>query len=258
MGSVIATWKGKCPSPDVQRDLISYLQLAAQQSDARWSAAPDRPAFLELLTKGREEGLPSVPNIRLFDQELSGRILIRTDLSPDAGALVAEATRHGVDHEIENPARPGYSALRVESVRVRGPRGLYPGSDRMSFIFLQSDAAPFLDGYLATVDGRDWCAASDLDLIKSSDWYVQCPFVHLRYFLEQWFDMLFAWIKFFFIPDLSYWRYDDLPHYPELRDAFENTQSAMGSEQAKKVSFNGLLDAFQREADRWSEEMKSW
>lgn len=259
MGSVIVTWKGRCPGRDTQDELLSHLEVLAQRNDARWSRpAPPRPAFLEIITQQRGQGLPALPNIRRYDQVLSGTILVRSDLVPDRQAFAAEAKRWGITPEPEDPSRPGHFVLRLNRLRVRGldfrlfdPRGLYPGQDRMSFVFLECEDAPFLDGMLAAVDGPDWCASHTMDLIRSADWYVQCPFIHLRYLLEEWTDEFLSWIKFFFVPDLRYWRNDDLPGYGQHRGRLEEVQSRLGAAEAKNRAFADILDAFERETDRW-------
>jgi hypothetical protein len=266
MGSVIVTWKGPCRDRDLQQELLSYLQTLAECSDARWSGPPpQRPAVLEILSRERAEGRLVLPNIRRFDEELSGKILVRTDLTSDPEALVAEAERCGVPHHLEDPLRPRHALLRLNRLRVRGldfrlfdPRDLYPGENRMSFVFVESDAAPFLNGLLAAIDDGAWCRTHPLESIRTGDWYLQCPFIHLRYYLEEWTDTLLAWVKFFFMPDLQYWRYDDLSGYTRNREMFEELQSLVGAAHAKERVFAGILDSFEREADTWMREMTTW
>lgn len=65
-------------------------------------------------------------------------------------------------------------------------------------------------------------------------------------------------MKFFFIPDLHYWRNEPRPNYEKLRGTFEDVQVQGSAEAVKRLAFQGLLDAFEREATEWIEKMKSW
>ncbi len=265
MGSVIVTWKGRCPQRDIQNELLSFLRLLAQRHEARWAQPPSlRPKFTEILAAQRSEGLPARPTLRFFDQKLTGRILVRSDVAEDHRGLVEEAMRRGVAHEPEAP-QASHSVLRLERLHVRGldfrlfdPRELYPGEDRMSFFFLESEEAPFLNGRLAALAERDLCTISPVALIREADWYVECPYVHLRYYLEGWFDGLMAWIKFFFIPDLRYHRYEVLPGYETLQNTFKALQDEEGYPQARALFFDVLLAEFEREADRWGADLERW
>jgi len=265
MGSVIATWKGRCPRRDIQSELLLFLRSLAQRHEARWAGVlPPRPRFLEIITAQREEGLPTLPEVRFFDQALTGRILVRSDVATDHRALIKEATRLGFAHE-EEDAGATHSLLHLKRLRARGldfrlfdPRGLYPGEDRMGFVFLESDDAPFLNGRLAAVTGKDFCARSRFESIRQADWYIECPYVHLRYYLEAWWDGLMAWIKFFFMPDLWYHRYEAFPGYEEVRAAFQSLQERGGYEAARAQVFGRLLNDFEAEANQWGGMLESW
>jgi hypothetical protein len=265
MGSVVVTWKGQCPRRDLQDELLSYLHFLAARSRARWSQPPSRrPAFVDVLTQHRAEGLPPLPDVRVFDEAWTGRLLIRSDVAQDHTALVAAAEAEGLVCEPE-AARARYARLVVDRVWVRGldfrlfdPRGLYPGEDRMSFAFLESTTAPFLNGRLVAVHDRSYCAASRIEAIRQADAYFECPYIHLRYYLEGWLDQLLGWIKFFFIPSLHYRAYEDLSGYAGVHDTLVELLSTYGVEQAKKRFFGALLDVFEEEADAWIGRMKTW
>jgi hypothetical protein len=77
------------------------------------------------------------------------------------------------------------------------------------------------------------------------------PNIHLRYYLEEWFDSLMGWIKFFFIPNLHFERYEALSGYEVLREPLENLQRDLGYPEARDQMFGVLLDTFEREADGW-------
>lgn len=265
MPSFIVTWQGQCPQKDIQNELLLFLRSLAQRHEARWAGLlPSRPRFLEMMTAPREEGLLPRSDVQFFDQALTGRILVRSDVAADHRALLEEADRLGIVHEKEDTGNV-HSLLHLERLHVRGlafrlydPRRLYPGEDRMSFVFLESEDVPFLDGCLAAVDGKDFCVQSRSALIRQADWFVQCPYVHLRYYLEEWWDGLMAWIKFFFIPDLHYLRYEELPGYEDLRAAFQALQESDGYQAARALVFARLLNDFEAEADHWGGMVESW
>lgn len=266
MGSVIVTWKGTCPRRKVQDELLSYLTVLSERNEALISGnSAKRPEFVEMLSRQRSEGLPVMPNVRRIDRDISGRILISTDIAVNHETLVAEADRLEIPHEKGGPRHSRHSLFRLKRLSVRGmdfrlfdPRGLYPGEDRIGFFFLESREAPFLDSRLAVVHDREWCSLSGLEPVRSADWFVQCPFIHLRYYMESWVDILLAWVKFFFMPDLYYCRYDEFSGYGKLSEEFAGLRHKLGEAAGKNQSFETILGAFEDEADRWVRDMKKW
>jgi hypothetical protein len=87
---------------------------------------------------------------------------------------------------------------------------------------------------------------------------VTCPSLHLRYYLEDWTDQIFAWVKYFFIPDLTYWRWETLPGWDEARARFDEAVGFSSRDEIKRRAFGLLLDWFEREADRWISKMAAW
>ena len=80
--------------------------------------------------------------------------------------------------------------------RLYDPKELHPGADRLSFVFLETNAAPFLDGRLVQVDrGED----HDADTIREASFYLRGPKVHLHSYLEDWIDLLFSWVKYWIV-----------------------------------------------------------
>ena len=263
MSSVVVSWKGRCVEREAQKELLFFAHLLAQHHQARWAELPaPRPKVLEVLNKQRSEGLPQLPDIRKLDRDLSGRIVVCSDVMENESVFAAEAARLGLPCErLERNSTSLRSALTLNRLRVRGvdfrlfdPRGLYPGEDRMSFVFLASEA-PFLDGLLGLVHDRKRCETSPNPLVGAADWYIECPFVHLRDYLMAWFADLLAWMKFFFIPDLRYYPAEDLGEYEKLRRALEQLQSKIGVSETRSQSFDQLVNAFSREADRWTQDI---
>jgi hypothetical protein len=265
MPSVRVGWSGKCLIKEKQAQLTSFLSRLAARSEARLNGtAPPRPAFLQMLVDQRTQAIPPVPTIRHFDEDIEGRVLLAPNVVADEAHLVAEAKRLGLSLV---PVRPESDRLllAVDRIRVRGidfqlfdPRNLYPGEDRVSFVFLASEAAPFLEGCLAQVTGRELCRLYDSPAVNSADWYLSAPSIHLRYYLEEWSDYFLAWVKYFSIPDLRYWRTEDLPRYEEIRSEFENAGGTADLEIFQAAVFEYLLERFDREADEWITKVISW
>ena len=122
----------------------------------------------------------------------------------------------------------------------------------MRFVFLDCPNLPALDGRVAQVDDHDECSLYYSEVLKSADWALSYPGIHLRYFLEDWTDRLLSWIKHFFVPDLQYWHWEDLhgweKHCRRLMQACEEA----GPNQARQDTFQDLLDDFSREAEKWA------
>ena len=71
-------------------------------------------------------------------------------------------------------------------------------------------------------------------------------------------DALMAWIRFFFIPDLSYNRYGLLPNYEELQQTLQALREHAGETEARSRFFKALLSNFEQEADNWVEQLKGY
>jgi hypothetical protein len=265
MPSVIVTWKGTCSNREVQTELLSFLNLLAERSAARLSGpTPPRPAFLQLMVEQRQQDVPVLPPVIHYDHDVNGTILVDTDLMPDEESALAEARRHGVPVLPKDTGRAG-GYLRLERLHLHGidfqlfdPRGLYPGEDRMSFVFLRSDDAPFLNGRMALVEEHAKCQFYSSEVIRAADYYVSMPYVHLRYYLEEWSDILFSWVKHYFIPDFHYHRYEPLSNYGSLREIFAETDERTGSGEGKILAFGGILKSFESQVDNWMRDMSQW
>lgn len=265
MPSVIVTWKGTCSDREVQTELLSFLNLLAERNALRLSGPkPSRPAFLQLMVEQRQQDLPVLPSVIYYNHEVSGTILVDTDLMPDEESALAEAQRHGIRVLPKETDRAG-GYLQLKRLHLHGidfqlfdPRGLYPGEDRMSFVFLCSEDAPFLNGRIALVEERAKCQFYSSEVIRAADYYVSMPYVHLRYYLEEWSDILFSWVKHYFIPDFHFHRYEPLSNYESLRQVFAETDERTGGGEGRVLAFEGVLKSFESQADGWIRDMSQW
>jgi hypothetical protein len=148
--------------------------------------------------------------------------------------------------------------LRGLDFKLFDPRGLYPGDDRMSFVFLECPDYPFLDGRLVEIAAAHeggWGGAG-----KNGAKSVQLayPTIHLRYYLEDWTDCLFSWIKFFFLGDLWWHRWEDMQGYEDYRGVFEQVQAERGREAAEEATFDAVLGTFGQHAEHWIGQVEGW
>src|SRR5690348_4735313 len=216
MPSVYVSWSGQCRDAETRQALCNKL------SDIAWSQ--------RLLLNARVAPGHDLVEIRSYNHTLCGPVALRADLLP------AAPTGNRLTPLAEN-----FFSLR-ETIEVYGIEfslpTIYHGDDRVSFVFLV-DEDPALDGILVHVAqrprpslvvsmnviheqdpesgrrrvsiGDDRRGRQEVDAIEATDWVLVRPRVHVRYAFESWLDDLLGWIKHFYIPDLWFWRYEDLP-----------------------------------------------
>jgi hypothetical protein len=265
MSSVAVVWKGNCREPRTRYRLLGHLRrLAARSDEYLRLRQPERPRLLNVLTEQRGETVRARPNIESIDQEISGTILISSFVSDAPEALVASAREAGLTL-VENPEAKEAALLSIGRTRLSGidfklfdPRGLYPSADRMSFVFLECPQYPFLDGRLVEIATSEDCAASGTPALSGADLYLCAPSVHLRYYLEDWTDCLFSWIKFFFMSNLWWHRWEAMEGYVDYRQVFEDLKANRGSEAAEQAAFDAVLATFVQHAEHWIGEVEGW
>lgn len=265
MASVAVVWKGNCHDPRTRYRLLGHLhRLAARSDEYLRLRQPERPRILDVMNQQRGGPLRARANIETIDQEISGAILIASVVSPHPEALVASAREAGLTL-IEDPEAKDPPLIEIGSARLRGldfklfdPRGLYPGADRMSFVFLECPEHPFLDGRLVEITTSEDCAASGAVAFRDADLYLCGPSVHLRSYLEDWTDCLFSWTKFFFIGDFWWHRREEMEGYADYRHVFADLQADRGTEAAEQAAFDAVLATFAQHAEHWIGEVEGW
>lgn len=271
MGSVFVSWSGRCRDREVQRALVEHLGVLADLNAQRLrEPVVPRPAFLEQLIAQRIPERKPIEPIRQFDEELSGRIVVDPGVSPDPLRLredvvgrhleladLAPDDGHTPEHDtLSLDVVPAGKCLIVPRMRVYGidfelydPRKLYPESNRVGFVFLDCPDLPSLDGCLVQVECRDQCRAYRSELLRGADWLLAPPSIHLRYLFEEWLDVLLGWVKYCFIPDLEFTRYEPLSGYPELCAALNH----LPRDAAHERLLDALIESFHREVAHWDE-----
>jgi hypothetical protein len=272
MVSVGLRWTGKC-LPVEQDELLRFIRRLAKMN-GEWLKL-NRPRLDEyssmfdpdFMTPSRETRLRSRQDVEHLDFEISETIEVDSSVFWDYQEFEHGANRMGLsiigaqgpDAE-EGPfvanftARSSRRAVRLCGASIYGINfklfGVgYPGEDRVSFAFLRCPDALFLDGRIVEVFHRT--ASPGLirfETIHQADWYARAPEIHLRYYLEEWFDHLFSWVKCFFSPNFHWWRHDSLPNYDRYLAEFEELQAKVGSSIARSASFDDIMRAFVAEA----------
>jgi hypothetical protein len=265
MPSVIVAWKGSCRDSRIRNRLLAHLhRLAMRSDDYLRSGQPERPAFLNLVNEQRGAGLRPRANIETIDRAVPGPVLVSSYISPSPEALVESAREAGL--AVIDRANDRHAPLIVvEEGRLTGldfklfdPRGIYPGEDRMSFVFLECPKLPFLDGRLVEIASVEACPTGEGETLPAASAYLASPSIHLRYFLEDWTDCLFSWVKFFFIGDFWWHRWEDMQGYADYRGVFQELQAARGGEEAEEASFDAVLGTFSQHVEHWIGEVEGW
>jgi hypothetical protein len=274
MGSVGVRWSGSC-LPGRQDELLSFLGRLADANDELLKANPPpanefdlfNPAFM---TPERKDTLRSRPNVERVDRRIAESIEIDSSIFADPREFAEGAEQLGLPMiGVSGPgAAEGPFVLNLSAPNARRTVRLrqasiyginfkifgagypwYPGEDRISFVFLHCPEMLFLDGRIVDIFHRTGSPGLiRFDTVQGADWYAQGPEIHLRYYLEDWTDSFFSWVKFFFVPNLQWWRYESLPRYPWFREQFEELQANAGAALARSAAFENILAAFLGEA----------
>ncbi len=261
MPSVFVLWKGNCRDAEGRYRLLSYLHLLAKLNDDYLrDRQPERPAFLRIVNEERRAGKLPRPNIEIIDQEVEGDILVSSSVSAHPGTLITRAREAGLAVMEDEDERRAFIAL--DRARLRGinfklfdPRGLYPNADRMSFVFLECPEYHFLDGRIVDIEVGEG-EAGVMEALAAKPVRLVMPAVHLRYYLEDWTDCLFSWMRFFFIGDLCWERWEELQGYEDYRGLFGDLQTERGTEAAEAASFEAILSTFSEHAEHWIGEVE--
>jgi hypothetical protein len=256
MSAVVVGWTGRCPDPKDRARLIAHLERLAEVSDGYLrNSLPERLVAQGPTAELRSKRQCARANIERLDGAVSGQVVISSGIVPDQNTFLA-AARDASLPTMEHPELDRASITWLEGARLSGidfrlydPNQLHPGADRLSFVFLETKAAPFLNGRLVQVErGKD----HDAEAIREASFYLGGPKVHLHSYLEDWIDLLFSWVKYFFVGDLWWRRFEDMQGYEDYREVFSDVQKTMGTERAEQATFDAILATFTQHAEHWS------
>jgi hypothetical protein len=257
MSSVVVGWTGRCPDPGARARLVGHLHRLAEINDSYLRSRLPERSFASngtLETRGKRRRA----NIEHVSQAISGQILISSGIVRDRRIFI-DATREADLPAIDHPEIDSASMTLLRDARLSGidfrlfdPRQLHPGADRMSFVFLETTATPFLDGRLVQVDRGEECRDHEAPIIREASFYLGAPNIHLHCYLEDWTDLLFSWVKYFFVGDMWWRRDEEMQGYEDYREVFSNVQSTLGPDRAEQATFDAILATFAQHADQWS------
>jgi hypothetical protein len=265
MPSVIVGWKGSCRDARIRTRLLGHLhRLALRSDDYIRSRQLERPAFLNLVNEQRTNSLRTRANIETIDRQIPGPVLVSSFISTSPEALIERARQAGLS--VINRSDSAHPPLiAVDKGKLIGldfklfdPRGIYPGEDRMSFVFVECPEYPFLDGRLVEIAEVSDCPTGEGETLLEASAYLATPSIHLRYFLEDWTDCLFSWVKFFFVGDFWWHRWEEMQGYVDYRGVFQELQDERDGEEAETASFDAVLGTFAQHAEHWIGEVEGW
>jgi hypothetical protein len=263
MSSVVIGWTGRCPDPRARARLVGHLHRLAEISDDYLRTRLPEAPVPSGTRKRRAKGRSPRGNIEHVSQTISGQILVSSGIAREKRAFI-EATREAdlpaIDHpEIERASMTLLRDARLSGIdfRLFDPRQLHPGADRLSFVFLETEATPFLDGRLVQVDRGEACREHEAPIIRDASYYLGGPNIHLHSYLEDWTDLLFSWVKYFFVGDLWWRRWEEMQGYEDYRKVFCDLQTTLGPDRAEQATFDAILATFTQHAEHWSGEVES-
>lgn len=267
MGSVTVTWAGRLAPGELRDELLSFANVLANENKHYWTKYPQPiSGFNRMLHEMRSRDVVALPDVRSFADDISGPIVVSSDvLNASAGPTpVNDARRFGDELKaaglnfIPDDEGSRHGCVVIERARLEGidfrlfdPRGLYPTHDRISFVFLRTPEHPILDNVLVRVHDAEVCKGSNDPTVRKAAWYLESPSVHLRYAYEEILDQLLGWLKFFYVPDLYFWRYEELSNYATWRSTYKELVREYGLEKVRNLAFYRHIESFQEEADRW-------
>ena len=254
MPSVVVTWKGTCAVP-MQLDLVKHLRLLAASNAELMGVPQSEPAESD-----------SVELIRLYDHEITGNLVVDPELVVDLQSLVeeirqtncelvelgpagAELRQIGLIQQLSTSADSDRECLRVARMHLFGidfklAQCNYRGEDRVSFVFLDPVELPSLRGCVAQIHSHAQCELFKSQTIRDADWFLTTPKLHLRYAWEGWIDTFLSWIKYFFMPDMYYWHWEEFAGYRENASRFDGLCAQIGKDAARQSAFDDLSAAF--------------
>ncbi len=165
MGSVVASWTGRCLDRERQEDLCRRIEPLAVLSHSY---------------------LDEAPPIRRYDHALEGTILVSNRIFRDAPSRVPtidEPPDPAVPpFELRVAGRPQAPELRLTEAfavskaavfgtafRLYDGRNLYPGEDEVSLVVATCDELPELTGQLVEVHDRADCLTSGNETVRAAD-----------------------------------------------------------------------------------------
>lgn len=175
------------------------------------------------------EWFDDAPPVRWFDGMLDGPVVMSEAVAagyPRAEPVLETAVRgryagvgtwpRQVQSHVVGPLyRADHACLHGLAMQLDNG---YGGDDVLSLVFasLPADKTPF-PRLIQALGPGEWAPGSSEDAAEPSNaWCLISPGIHLRYRFEEWVNRLLAAVKYFFVPDLTWWAHEDEPGYAAL------------------------------------------
>jgi len=278
MPSVSVNWSGTCSSVVDQDEMLGLLRQLAELCRTLLEIPTLRHPFLEMMTARRTEHLAPRAPVEWIDSHLAGKIFVNAGIFADQQKLGEECERLHLPAIDFSRADAHQSAFVLDltehssrlvclsRARIRGinfqiydPRQLYPGEDRLSFLFLDCPDTHFVSGVICEAFHPAQCPGLiDFAALPRMDWYIRQPEIHLRYYLEEWIDRLLAWVKYYFVRDLDWWHWEHMTNSEQTARYFNtwhDLNQAKGLAKARAESFEEIPSIFMSEALTWRAQM---
>jgi hypothetical protein len=242
------SWNGSCPQRPVRDALIAQIEPIAQLSHSYLDEGPAISFYDE-----RVEGQVVVPEA--VGAHYPGAVLLPDDDDPGASS--------GIELRAVGPLRrditisgPLYQVPAIDlhgiAFRLYDGRGLYPDEDILSFVFATipgSAADP--GGGIVQVLPADHRNRVNRAAAREATCCLLAPSVHLRDYCEDWINLLLGTVKYFFVPDLHWWAYEDCPGYPALEAVLESHADDPAD---VDISFDALVEMLRGEVETWGDD----
>lgn len=251
MPSLFVHWKGSLEPGFERSRLLSGASAIAELSERCMGIEVRRPAFLKILSAQRSAESPALPVIRNWDHDAPARVLLdpKMMLDDEFELLREDVRRLGdrveiINHDgmpltgefMKDPAAAAETCflslsdvpLRVEGLdfQLYDPRGLYPGHDRVSFVFLDSPEIPSLHNHLVQITDRSQFTTG-APAFREVAWSLNPPSIHLRYYCEDWLSRFLSWVKWFHIRNLHWSAWQPLAGYEEQAALFSKDEDSI-------------------------------
>ena len=255
MPSVVVSWNGRSPNRSEREHLIAALEPFAAASATLFPEpspllrfdGPVEGTALFLLSRKLQETLRASVQDREFTAEA---------LRKCGGALVPLQGEADYDGEVRTRwlLRLPNANLHGLQWRVYDPRDLYAGADLAGFVHLVLPESPLLDGLLFEVQTDLHYTLFDDPSLGPAEWRLAQPGIHLRYYLESWFDRFLSWVRFFHVPSLRTNGYQEDSGWPgfERSARFRLRYEGLSRGELESGLAGELLEDFRQEAGSWS------
>lgn len=255
MPSVVVSWNGSSPNRSEREHLIAALEPFAAASAALF---PEPSPILRF--DGPVEGTALVLLSRKLQETLRASVEDREStaeaLRKCGGALVPLQGEADYDGEVRTRwlLRLPNANLHGLQWRVYDPRDLYGGEDLAGFVSLVLPEAPLLDGLLFEVQTDLHYTLFDDPSLGPAEWRLAQPGIHLRYYLESWFDRFLAWVRFFHVPSLRTNGYQEDSGWPcfDRSARFRLRYEGLSRSELESRLAGELLEDFRQEAGSWN------